>query len=239
MICFVSSRPLTKCSQDFPRIATSIPFVLRSCLQGKVILPVVSYKKHLIKDSGAQWLMFYSFGLDLLDRIWMVSKVVSLVVAFFITCVGSTFCARSCLSSWHLSTPKPKLPTSRNMSTFRRVVRVISLDSSRPSTKCSQDLPRMITFTPFAIRSSCLQAKAFLPSAANKKYLLKVSVAPWLMFFSLGLDLLDRIWMVSKVVSLVVAFFIGCVGSTFFAAPLYIPLYMYHLPKWHMMCNHF
>ena len=72
-----------------------------------------------------------------------------------------------------------------------------------------------------------------------RKHLIKDSGAQWLMFYSFGLDLLDRIWLVSKVVALVVAFFLGCVGSTIFAAPLYIPRYMYHLPKRHMMYNHF
>jgi hypothetical protein len=75
---------------------------------------------------------------------------------------------------------------------------------------------------------------------AYEIHLIKVSGAPWLIFYSLGLELLDRIWMVPKVVALVVAFFIGCVGSTFFASPLYIPRYMFLFfcnkkQKWHQL----
>ena len=48
------------------------------------------HSKHLIRDSGDPWFMFYVYGFDLLDKIWLVSIVVDLVVACLLGCVVST-----------------------------------------------------------------------------------------------------------------------------------------------------
>ncbi len=56
------------------------------------------------------------------------------------------------------------------------------------------------------------------------------------MFTAYGIDLVDRIWFVYIVMSLIVAYLFGCVLTAFVAVTLYIPSCVDHLPKWHMMC---
>ena len=68
----------------------SHPFSFPSCLKGTHIYPPSTYRKHLIRDSDAPWFMFYVYGFDLLGKIWLVSIVVALVVAYLFGCVVST-----------------------------------------------------------------------------------------------------------------------------------------------------
>jgi hypothetical protein len=50
--------------------------------------------------------------------------------------------------------------------------------------------------------------------------------------------LLDRIWFVYIVMTLIVACLFGCVFTVFVVVTLYIPSCVDHLPKWYMMCTH-
>jgi hypothetical protein len=53
-----------------------------------------------------------------------------------------------------------------------------------------------------------------------------------------GFDLLDRIWFVYIVMTLIVTCLFGCVFIAFVVVELYIPSRVDHLPKWYMMCDH-
>jgi hypothetical protein len=72
--------------QGYPRNIPSIPFYFNSCLKTTRMYPPVSYRRHLLRNSGAPWFMFYAYGFDLSDRIWFVSLVMTLIV----TCVFTT-----------------------------------------------------------------------------------------------------------------------------------------------------
>jgi hypothetical protein len=53
-----------------------------------------------------------------------------------------------------------------------------------------------------------------------------------------GFDLLDRIWFVYIVMTLIVDCLFGCVCTMFVVVTLYIPSCVDQLPKGHMMCAH-
>jgi hypothetical protein len=56
------------------------------------------------------------------------------------------------------------------------------------------------------------------------------------MFTAYGFDLVDRIWFVYIVVSLIIDSLFGSVLTEFVVVTLYIPSCVDHLPKRHMMC---
>jgi hypothetical protein len=55
------------------------------------------------------------------------------------------------------------------------------------------------------------------------------------MFTAYGIDLVDRIWFVYIVMTLIVSCLFGCVLTGFVTVTLYIPSCVDHLPKRHMM----
>ncbi len=72
--------------QGYPRRVTSIPFFLKPCLKATRIYPPAAYRKHPIGDFGAPRFMFYVYGFDLSDRIWLVAIVMALVVPCLLGC---------------------------------------------------------------------------------------------------------------------------------------------------------
>jgi hypothetical protein len=76
--------------QGYPRSVTSMSFSFKSCLKATLIYPSVVFRKHLIRDSGDLRFMFNVYGFDLLERIWIVSIVMTLVVVCLFGCICST-----------------------------------------------------------------------------------------------------------------------------------------------------
>jgi hypothetical protein len=76
------------------------PFLTQTVTQGleatdreQPMYPPVAYREHPILDFGAPRFMFYVYGFDLSDRIWLVSLVMTLVVVCLFGCVFSTILA--------------------------------------------------------------------------------------------------------------------------------------------------
>jgi hypothetical protein len=70
---------------------------------------------------------------------------------------------------------------------------------------------------------------------AIRNYIIQASGALRFTFVVDGLELLVIVLFVFIVVNLVVLSLFGCFSSQILVVPLYVPFFMYHLPKCHMV----